>query len=82
MIQDVYDDVITGKLKKSELIVIEKARLTKVIMSTNKLTELMACAGAVDSLYRVGMIDENDRQNFFDLIETKIKTIPQEDFRM
>lgn len=82
MILDAYEDVKTGKRKRSELVADEKTRLLDVIASTNKLTLLMACAGSADTLFRIGAINEDERQTFFNMIEGKIKSIPIDEFRM
>lgn len=82
MIVDAYDGVKEQKIKRSDLIKAEKSRLFDTISSTNKLTLLMACAGSADTLFRIGAINEDERQTYFTVIENKIKTIPVEDFRM
>lgn len=82
---DLYDNLHNNKLKKEELYKLfeeEKKRIIEVISETHKLTVLMACAGSADTLFRIAAIDENDRQHIFNLIESKIKTLPVEEFRM
>ena len=68
--------------ERNQLVEDEKYRLRHEVMTSNKVTMLMACAGAIDTLFRIGFINENERFDLFATIEDRISTLPRESFEL
>lgn len=67
---------------RNQMVQDEKYRLRHEVMTSNKLTVLMACAGSIDTLFRIGYINETERLDLFSTIEDRIANLPKETFRL